>query len=175
VTHWINQHADAFYQYLHGDKDTFLIAWLMLAQPYHLIRHRPKLLDSTVCQRDPDGQVLFQHRNLAKWILNGDNPRIEGFRLEDECRELLHELTRLWDGRVFEPPARSEQARQLEDELVRIREFSFIRVSSDEQPMKLLPNHRVDSDASGQRYWHVADGAGGSNFALRDRDFKAVR
>jgi hypothetical protein len=51
LAHWINQHSDRFYGFLHGDKDTFLIAWLMLDQPYHLIRHRPKLLDSTICQR----------------------------------------------------------------------------------------------------------------------------
>ena len=161
LTNWINQHSDAFYQYLHGDKDTFLIAWLMLEQPYHLIRHRPKLLESTLCQRDPDGEVLFQHRNSAKWIINGDNPRVDGFRLEDECRQLLLELARQWDGRVFDPPLRSNQARELEDELIRIGEFSFVRLASDEQRMKLLPNHRADCDARSLRYWYVADGPEG--------------
>ena len=58
LAHWINQHSDVFYKFLHGDKDTFLIAWLLVSQPYHLIRHRPKLLEATFCQRDPDGTVL---------------------------------------------------------------------------------------------------------------------
>jgi hypothetical protein len=76
LTHWINQRSDAFYQFLHGDKDTFLLAWLKLQQPFHLIRYQPKTLQGTMCQRDPDGVVVFQHRNWAKWILHGDNPQI---------------------------------------------------------------------------------------------------
>lgn len=172
LTHWINQHSDAFYQYLHGDKDTFLIAWLMLAQPYHLIRHRPKLLESTLCQRAPDGEVLFQHRNMAKWVLNGDNPRIEGFRLEDECRMLLKELASLWDGRVFELPPRSEEIRRLESDLSRIREFRFIRVSSDERRMELLPDHRI-SGGGCERYWHVADGADGPELRLEGNGLRS--
>ncbi len=167
LTHWINQHSDAFYDFLHGDKDTFLIAWLMVAQAYHLIQHRPKLLDSTFCQRGPDGTLLFQHRNTAKWILNGNNPRIEGFRLEDECHALLKELGTRWDGRVFDPPPRSEEARRLEAGLSRIRQFIFIRVSSDEQRMELLPDHRVGaSGAIYVRYWHVADGVDGPELCL---------
>jgi hypothetical protein len=44
LAHWINQHSDAFYEILYGDKDTFLIAWLLLGQPFHAVRHKPKLL-----------------------------------------------------------------------------------------------------------------------------------
>ena len=161
LTHWINQHSDAFYRSLYGDKDTFLIAWLMLSQPYHLIRHQPKLLDSTRCQRDPDGAVLFQHRSQAKWILDGNNPRIEGFRLENECRSLLYELATQWDGRVFNPPPRSDEARRLEVDLSHIREFRLIRVSSDERRIELLPDHRIGAGRCDERYWHVADGADG--------------
>ncbi|HUA32057.1 MAG TPA: hypothetical protein VMA09_00510 [Candidatus Binataceae bacterium] len=167
LTHWINQHSNDFYEFLHGDKDTFLIAWLILSQPYHLIPHRPKLLESTICQRDREGRVLFQHRNMAKWILNGENPRIEGFRLEDECRGLLRELSRLWDGRIFNPPGRSEVARRLEDDLSRVRHFRLVRVSSNEGVVELLADHRVVSGASlTERYWYVADGAHGPELRL---------
>jgi hypothetical protein len=160
LANWVNQHSDSFYQFLHGDKDTFLIAWLMLAQPYHQIQHRPKLLDATFCQRDPEGAVLFQHRNQAKWILDGNNPRIDGFRLEGECRALLHELSALWDGRVFNPPTRSNEARRLETDLAR-REFRFTRVSSDERRIELLPDHRIRPARGHEHYWHVADGMHG--------------
>jgi hypothetical protein len=34
LAHWINQRSDNFYEFLHGDKDTFLIAWLKLGQPH---------------------------------------------------------------------------------------------------------------------------------------------
>jgi len=157
LANWINQHSDVFYRFLHGDKDTFLIAWLMLEQSYHLIRHRPKLLDATLCQRDPDGAVLFQHRNGAKWILDGTNPRIDGFRLERECRALLNELATLWDGRVFNPPPRSDEVRRLEADLARSCEFRLIRVSSDERRIELLPDHRIRPPGRHEYYWYVAD------------------
>lgn len=158
LTHWINQHSDQFYRFLHGDKDTFLLAWLRLRQPFHLIRHPPKTLYGTLCQRDTDGAVLFQHRNWAKWILHGDNPRIAGFRLEDECRALLEELKLAWDGRVFNPPPRSDAARSIENLLARTRDFTLTRVSSDERRVALLPDHRVGGGVSFERYWYVADG-----------------
>lgn len=138
LAHWINQHSNVFYQFLHGDKDTYLIAWLMLTQPYHLMRHRPKLLEATLCQRDPEGAVLFQHRNGAKWILDGNNPRIDGFRLERECRVLLAELATLWDGRLFNPPPRSDEARRLEGDLLRSREFRVVRVDGSPYPPDTL-------------------------------------
>lgn len=157
LSHWINQHSDVFYRFLHGDKDTFLIAWLMLMQPYHLIRHRPKLLEATLCQRDPDGALLFQHRNSAKWILDGTNSRIDGFRLEPECRALLDELATLWDGRIFRPPPRSDTARRQEADLSLSREFRLVRVSSDERWIELLPDHRIRPAGRHEYYWHVAD------------------
>ena len=131
----------------------------MLAQPYHVIGHRPKLLESTLCQRHPDGSVLFQHRQ-AKWILHGNNPWIEGFRLERECRTHLGELAGLWDGRVFNPPPRSEEARRMEADLSR-REFRYVRVSSDEERIELLSDHRLRPVRRHEHYWHIADGSGG--------------
>jgi len=166
LSHWINQHSHVFYQFLHGDKDTFLIAWLMLAQPYQFIRHSPKLLEATLCQRDPEGAVLFQHRNGAKWILDGNNPRIDGFRLEGECRALLRELARLWDGRVFNPPPRSDEARRLEADLARSREFRLVRVSSDERKVELLADHRIRPGRQYEHYWYAGDGPDGPELRI---------
>ncbi len=161
LAHWINQRAEAFYRFLHGDKDTFLLAWLVLQRPFHLIGHAPKELHGTLCQRDPDGAVLFQHRNWRKWILHGDNPHIAGFRLEDECRALLAELAASWDGRVFNPPPRSAAARRTEARLATLRHFVLTRVSSDERAITLLPDHRVGSAVLIERYWFVADAPDG--------------
>lgn len=174
LAHWMNQHSEAFYEILYGDKDTFLIAWLLLGQPFHLVRHKPKLLDFTLCQRDLDGSVLFQHRNDAKWILRGSNPHVEGFRFERECLELISKLRGLWDGRVFHPPARSECALGMERRLAEIREFRFVRVSSDERRMELLQGHRVGAGASGSElYWWVADGAQGPELILEGDGFRS--
>ncbi len=174
LAHWMNQHSDAFYEVLYGDKDTFLMAWLILGQPFHVIRHKPKLLDFTLCQRDPDGAVLFQHRNNAKWILRGSNPHVEGFRFEDECLELIRQLGSLWDGRVFNPPARSECALRLERHLAEIREFRFVRVSSDERRMELRQANRIGAGASGHElYWWIADGEQGPELILEGDGYRS--
>ena len=169
LTHWMNQHSDAFYALLHGDKDTFLVAWLMLGFDFTLIRHAPKRTQYGVAQRGPDGSLLFQHRNMAKWILDGDNPRISGFRLDVECRALLADLTAAWDGRVFVPPPRSRQAQASEAMLVGIGAFILIRVSSDERRIHLLPDHRIQPGIATERYWYVTDGENGLELRIEGR------
>jgi hypothetical protein len=174
LAHWMNQHSDAFYEILYGDKDTFLIAWLILGQPFHAVRHKPKLLDFTLCQRDLDGSVVFQHRNSAKWILRGLNSRVEGFRFEDECLELIRKLGSVWDGRVFNPPVRSECALKLERRLADVREFRFVRVSSDERRMELLHGNRIGAGASGHElYWWIGDGAQGPELILEADGYRS--
>jgi hypothetical protein len=174
LANWINQRSADFYDLLYGDKDTFLLAWRLLGQPFHLVRHKPKLLEYTLCQRDPDGALLFQHRNIAKWILKGENPRVEGFRMEDECLGLLEELAELWDGRVYNPPPRSTQAQAIEQKLIRTQEFRFIRVSSDERALQLLPDHRIREGASkSEFYWHVEDGAHGPELIFESDGYRS--
>lgn len=53
-----------------------------------------------MCQHDLDGERIFQHRNLLKWQLFGENPWVPGFLFEGECREFLAELRSVWNGRV---------------------------------------------------------------------------
>jgi hypothetical protein len=166
LAHWMNQQSEEFYRIIYGDKDTFLIAWLMLNQPFHLIRHPPKSLDFTLCQRDLDGGPLFQHRSGAKWLLHGSNPQIAGFRLEPECRLLLKELAQRWDGRVFNPPPRSREARRLERALSRVRRFTRRRVSSDERQIELADDHSVRGGEPSERYWYVADSADGPELRI---------
>jgi hypothetical protein len=159
LAHWINQRSETFYKFLHGDKDTFQIAWLMTGQTFHVVAHMPRLIEHTMCQRDPAGAVVFQHRNGAKWILHGDNPAIEGFRLQSECLALLDELRSIWDGTVFNPSARSAEAIRIEGQLIQQRRFWLTRVSSDTAPIELLPDHRTGSGAPHRLLcWHVRDG-----------------
>jgi hypothetical protein len=99
---------------------------------------------------------------------------VEGFRFEDECLELLGKLRGLWDGRVFNPPARSECALRLERHLVEIREFRFVRVSSDERRMELLHGHRIGAGASGHElYWWIADGTQGPELILEGDGYRS--
>lgn len=166
LAHWMNQHSEDFYGILHGDKDTFLVAWLMLAQRYHLIPHQPKQLEATICQRGPDGGVLFQHRNGAKWVMRGINPTIEGFRLEAECFALLAELEKKWDGYVFNPPARSDAAKALERRLAEGQRFRYVRVSSDERRVELLADHRIGGAGGDEFYWYVVEAEHGMEIVL---------
>lgn len=175
LAHWMNQHSEEFYRIVHGDKDTFLIAWLMLAQRHHLIQHQPKQLESTICQRGFDGTVLFQHRSGAKWVLHGINPAIEGFRLDSECFALLADLDRVWDGYVFNPPARSEKAKALERHLAGLRRFRYIRVSSDERTLELLTDHRLGGAGGDEFYWYAVEADDGMELVLAGNGASSAR
>jgi ADP-heptose:LPS heptosyltransferase len=97
---WFNEHSDFYYQFLHGDKETFHLAFRKLRQPYALVPTPIKALAGTMCQHDFHGRRLFQHRNTDKWRWSGGNRLVAGFRFERECREDLRELRRRWDGRI---------------------------------------------------------------------------
>jgi hypothetical protein len=88
----LNEHSDFYYEYVHGDKELFHMAWRMLGREYAMVPHALRPLDRTMCQHDFRGRRVFQHRNLAKWVLGAENPSIPGFRFEDVCREFLDEL-----------------------------------------------------------------------------------
>jgi FkbM family methyltransferase len=97
---WYNDHSEFYYRYIHGDKDTFHMAWRKLNQPYAMIPHPIVSLEGTMCQHDFDGARVFQHRNTPKFNLHGANPRLQGFLFEDECLGFLDELRQVWSGRI---------------------------------------------------------------------------
>jgi hypothetical protein len=53
-------------------------------------------LAGTMCQHDFTGRRIFQHRNLLKWRLFGENQRVKGFIHEDRCLNFLAELRDKW-------------------------------------------------------------------------------
>ena len=104
LTLWLNENSDFFYRLLHGDKETFRLAFERLRQPYTLVPTPALALPGTMCQHDLDGRRLFQHRNSDKWTLFATNRKVEGFLFEEECRQSLRELQQLWDSRMLLPP-----------------------------------------------------------------------
>jgi len=96
---WFNENSDFYYRHIHGDKETFHLAFRKVKKSYHLIRHPIWTLEKTMCQHDPAGRRLFQHRNLAKWDLVR-NRHIKGFAFEAECLAYLEDLKSRWDGGV---------------------------------------------------------------------------
>jgi hypothetical protein len=97
-----NEYSDFYYQYIHGDKETFHMAFRRLEQVYSMPERGIHKLRYTMCQHDFSGRRIFQHRNMAKWQLLTDNVRVSGFLFEEECRQYLTDLRKFWDGRSAE-------------------------------------------------------------------------
>lgn len=97
---WYNEHCALFYQQVHGDKETFHLAFRRMDFPYAMAPHPVTVVDGAFYQHDFDGRRLFQHRNGDKWDLSGRNRSLPGFQFEEECREILRDLAGRWDGRI---------------------------------------------------------------------------
>jgi hypothetical protein len=90
---WMNAHGAFWYRFVHGDKDTFRLAWRKLGTPWAMPPFAPLDLGGlAIGQHGFDGTVIFQHRVLDKWRLDGGNRAVPGFRDEGPCLELLAEL-----------------------------------------------------------------------------------
>jgi len=109
---WMNLRSDFFYNLIWGDKDTFRFAWHKFGRSFGMVPYAAQLLEmpsnqsnyGAMCQHDFHGNWLFQHRNMAKWHLLEENPRIPGFLFEPQCREFLKELRGQWNGWVSGTP-----------------------------------------------------------------------
>ena len=97
---WLNDHSDFFFNHIHGDKETFHLAWRKLKQEYTMAPTPIHPLEGTMCQHDLRGNRLFQHRNFHKWKAFEANKRVSGFLLEDTCLGFVHDLEKVWDGKI---------------------------------------------------------------------------
>jgi hypothetical protein len=95
---WFNENSDFYYQHLHGDKETFHLAFRKMRKSYSLVAKPIHSLEGTMCQHDFEGRRVFQHRNMDKWDLFLRNKRVEDFWFERECRADIAQLQRRWDG-----------------------------------------------------------------------------
>lgn len=157
-----NEYSDFYYQHVHGDKETFHMAWRMLDQEYAMVAHPILGLPGCMCQHDFQGKRLFQHRNMAKWNLNAPNERIPDFRREEECLDFIKELQSKWDGTVgcdwaFNA-AEEEAARQVLEQ----RRFQYVRVGHDSRPIEFLAAGKIGEGRAGcEECWFVEQEPGG--------------
>ena len=107
LTFWFNEHSDFFYSHIHGDKETFHLAWRKIKQPYTMVATPIESLEGVMCQHDLRGQRIFQHRNSHKWQLSSKNRHIRGFIHEKLCLSFLEDLREKWDGRILYEPRNS--------------------------------------------------------------------
>lgn len=157
-----NSHSDFYYKHVHGDKETFHLAFRRVGKSYAMPRMGIVPLPGTMCQHDFAGRRLFQHRNLAKWRLEDCNDVIDGFQYEDLCRRHLADLRSLWCGRVHWKPQPDERELQEIRSWGR-RRYRYIRVGHDERLLELRDDRTIGQGAaSHERLWTIAlrpDGA----------------
>ncbi len=156
VTVHLNAHSDHYYRYLNGDKDTFLLAWLLTGRPWAMTGTPPQVLSRTLYQHDFEGQVVFQHRTGAKWVLRGDNLVEPGFAYEAQCVTYLGELRTLWSGRMVRIPQRTQPLLDAERALTTTRWFHYERLGADTRFLELRAGNRVGQGFSpDERAWYV--------------------
>jgi hypothetical protein len=91
IANWITERGDDFCEWLYGDKDAFLTAWLMTGMPFSTPDgSRLEFETRTFRHNDFSGDVLFQHSTGRKFVL-GENKAIPGFVHESECLGFLKE------------------------------------------------------------------------------------
>jgi hypothetical protein len=101
---WFNNHSDFFYQHIHGDKETFHLAFARTATPFAVPQTPIHSLPGTMCQHDFAGQRLFQHRSSDKWTLSLEtNQFVDDFWFEAQGRNFIRQLQQLWNGRIATP------------------------------------------------------------------------
>lgn len=154
----INEHVEEVYSAVYGDKDTFLMATLLLGLNPTLVPHRPFVFDLDLVQRDPAGNPLLQHRTGSKWQLTGRNRVLAARHLMGHCEQALADLRQAWSGEVFNAPARSQTARAEESHLLQVRQFYYEPRGSEPRQIELLPAGRVgEGNGFLERHWAVVE------------------
>ena len=165
----LNEEAERYYRLVYGDKDTFLAAWLLAEAQCSLVPHRPIADRHVLYQRDFDGRIVFQHRTNGKWKYSGQQARPEAFVHGAACEEALEELRRIWNGRIFDPPARSPAAMRME-RMLEGRLFVAARAGEDDREIELLGYCQIGKGRDFEHEtWHVVEPEPGC-FVLRIMD-----
>jgi hypothetical protein len=133
---WMNQEGAFWYRFVHGDKDTYRLAWRKLGTPWAMPASPPLDLGGlAIGQHGFDGAVLFQHRVLDKWRLEG-NRAIPDFRDEAACVALLADLRVKLEA--ADRTARARRAPALCD-----RTWMYAHTGHDVRLLTFLPDGRI--------------------------------
>lgn len=132
---WYNEHADLYYRFVYGDKDTFRLAWHRTNTPFRMPSQPVSVRQRFLIQHDFSGQPLFQHRVHAKWTLDRIS-RLIGFEHEETCQEFLNELRHQWRVAAPPQPEVSDEDAHLHAEL-RDKQWLIIRKGLANWPIEL--------------------------------------
>ena len=156
----LNEHSDWWYRVVHGDKDTFHLAWRKIGQTYAMPNKPVEPLEATMLQFDFAGRRLFQHRNFAKWKLEG-NPRIPGFRLEEECLAFAADLRTRWSPglplsvRKWQSAQAPKPLQKLAAQLC-LAPLDYVRAGHGARPLEFRPDGTIGEGAAAcERWWDL--------------------
>jgi len=170
VADQINRCAELFYRYIYGDKESFLLGWLLTGSSHALISHQPFQSDRMLYQRDMHGAPLFQHRTNAKFSLQSNNHFPDDFRHAECCREYLSDLGKTWNGHIFHPPLRSSSARETEAMVVRQRVYTLTVGNNENHTVEFLTGHQIGAGRSHElQNWYVSEADGNIDLVVRDK------
>jgi hypothetical protein len=157
----LNERWRESYRYLHGDKDTFLIAALLTGANDFMIGRRPLAADGDLIQRNLEGDPFLQHRTGSKWKLHGPNHPVIVPELNRCCEEAMAELHRVWSGTVFHPPERSARARAAEAELIATRWFRYAVSNGEPRILELRRGGAIgEGRANLEQHWAIIEREG---------------
>ena len=175
---WFNEYSDFWYRHIHGDKETFHMAWRRLDAPYAMPQRGIHELPATMCQHDFNGRRIFQHRNLAKWRLRG-NPQIPGFSQERECLSFIDQLLPHWTSIApvtqYSPASRSPEELQAAEELTG-RHWVYERVGHDRRDMLFQADGTVGEGGDRMEvFWDISREQGVLNLKIQSDEALTCR
>lgn len=165
----LSQQRRIIESYVYGDKDLFLLAWLLAEASYALVPQLPLRADAGLYQHDFAGALLFQHRTGSKFAYATDEPATDGFLHLDACNSALATLRQRWNGRIFWPPDRSAAARATESTLADQGRFRLEVLGSETVDLELWPFGEFGSGRSTYRQnWWCQEHKGSLELLFRD-------
>lgn len=156
---WYNEHSDFFYQYVHGDKETFHLAFRKLGAPYAMPSRGVHFDDQRLMhQHDFDGNLLFQHQRKWDYYLTDHS---EGFLYADECQEFLEDLRRRWDGEIASSRRYAGAGRPADERaaarLLTCAPYRYERSGHDCRTLTFSPDGLVEAGAGEcETFWTLA-------------------
>ncbi|MDE8349638.1 MAG: hypothetical protein POG74_09175 [Acidocella sp.] len=167
----LNSHSDRLYQMIHGEKDSFLLAFLCSRQAFQLIEHRPMVIDSDLVQLEPSGGPFIHHRTFSKFLLSGPNKPVFGGALSTAVEAALQYLRAHWAGIVFHPPAMSAAAQAAAAALAG-QIFSYLPSGGEPRTLVLGADFQVaEGRHEFEQHWAVVERDGRQRLLL----FSATR
>lgn len=113
----LNEWDDEVYQWIYGDKDTFLLAWHLTGSAYLMPRKNAAWRHPAICQHDLDGNLLFQHACQGKAELAAGvvMPGIINRRFAPDAAAALDAV---WRGMIYDHADETLVERAMAERLV---------------------------------------------------------